>query len=119
MKYKNPDVQKETIIFNEQLIDWNKTVYLVEGAFDSIFVDNSIAMLGKVMGEFLYSKLYANAKEIVIVLDGDAWGDAQKLFHKLNTGKLFLKVWVVKMPMDKDIADLKGDFQGLEKIQLD
>lgn len=119
MKYKNPDVQKETIIFNEHLIDWNRTIYLVEGAFDSIFVDNSIAMLGKVMGEFLYSKLYANAKEIVIVLDGDAWQDAQKLYHKLNTGKLFNKVWVVKMPFDKDIADLKGDFQDLEKTQLD
>ena len=119
MKYKNPDVQKETIIFNEYLINWDKPVYLVEGAFDSIFVDNSIAMLGKVMGEFLYSKLYANAKEIVIVLDGDAWEDAQKLYHKLNTGKLFGKVWVVKMPFDKDIADLKGDFQNLEKIQLD
>jgi len=119
MKYKNPDVQKEIIIFNEQLIDWNRTIYLVEGAFDSIFVDNSIAMLGKVMGEFLYSKLYSTAKEIVIVLDGDAWEDAQKLYHKLNTGKLFGKVWVVKMPIDKDIADLKGNFENLEKLQLD
>lgn len=119
MKYKNPDVQKEIIIFNEHLIEWNRTIYLVEGVFDSIFVDNSIAMLGKVMGEFLYSKLYANAKEIVIVLDGDAWEDAQRLYHKLNTGKLFGKVWVVKMPIDKDIADLKGDFENLEKLQLD
>lgn len=119
MKYKNPEAQKEIIIFNEHLIDWDRTIYLVEGAFDSIFVDNSIAMLGKVMSEYLHSQLYQKAKEIVIVLDGDAWEDAQKLYHKLNTGKLFLKVWVVKMPIDKDIADLKGDFQNLEKIQLD
>ncbi len=119
MKYKNPDVPKETIIFNEHLIDWDKPIYLVEGAFDSIFVNNSIAMLGKVMGEFLYSKLYEKAKEIVIVLDGDAWRDAEKLFHKLNTGKLFGKVWAVKMPDEKDIADLKGNFENLEKIQLD
>lgn len=119
MKYKNPEAQKEIIIFNENLIDWDRTIYLVEGAFDSIFVDNSIAMLGKVMSEHLHSQLYQKAKEIVIVLDGDAWEDAQKLYHKLNTGKLFLKVWVVKMPLDKDIADLKGDFTNLEKIQLD
>jgi DNA primase len=119
MKYKNPDVQKEIIIFNEHLINWDEPIYLVEGAFDSIFVNNSIPMLGKVMGEYLYSQLYQKAKEIVIVLDGDAWKDAEKLFHKLNTGKLFLKVWVVKMPEDKDIADLKGDFTNLEKIQLD
>jgi DNA primase len=119
MKYKNPEVQKEIIIFNESLIDWDKEVYLVEGAFDSIFVENSIPLLGKVMSEHIHSTLYDNAKKITIVLDGDAWEDAQNLFHKLNTGKLFGKTWIVKLPKDKDIADLKGDFTNLEKIQLD
>jgi len=119
MKYKNPDVQKEVIIFNEHLINWDKPIYLVEGAFDSIFVPNSIPLLGKVMGEFLYSKIYEKAKELIIVLDGDAWNDAERLFHRLNNGKLFLKVWVVKMPEDKDIADLQGNFENLNKIQLD
>lgn len=119
MKYKNPDVQKENIIFNENLINWDETVYLVEGAFDSIFVPNSIAMLGKFMSEHLYSVLYKKAKSVVIVLDGDAWEDAQKLYNKLNNGKLFLKVWLIKMPIDKDIADLQGNFENLEKIQLD
>jgi hypothetical protein len=101
------------------LIDWDEPIYLVEGAFDSIFVPNSIPLLGKVMSEFLYSKLYESAKELIIVLDGDAWKDAEKLFHKLNNGKLFFKVWVVKMPEDKDIADLQGNFENLNKIQLD
>jgi DNA primase len=119
MKYKNPDVQKEIIIFNEHLLNWDEPIYLVEGAFDSIFVPNSIPMLGKVMGEHLYSTLYEKAKEIIIVLDGDAWDDAQRLFHKLNNGRLFCKVWVVKMPDNKDIADLQGNFENLYKIQLD
>lgn len=119
MKYKNPEVQKEIIIFNESLIDWNDEVYVVEGAFDSIFVNNSIPLLGKVLSEHMHSILYDNAKKITIVLDGDAWEDAQNLFHKLNTGKLFGKTWIVKLPKDKDIADLKGDFTNLEKIQLD
>lgn len=119
MKYKNPDVQKELIIFNESLIDWDNEIYLVEGAFDSIFVPNSIPLLGKVLGEHLYSVLYEKAKQITIVLDGDAWEDAIKLFHKINTGKLFGKIWVVRLPDDKDIADLKGDFTNLNKIQID
>jgi hypothetical protein len=63
--------------------------------------------------------LYEKAKQITIVLDGDAWEDAVNLFHKINTGKLFGKIWVVKLPTDKDIADLKGDFTNLTKIQLD
>ena len=119
IKYKNPDVQKEIIIFNENLIDWDKEIYLVEGAFDSIFVDNSIALLGKVLGEHLYSIIYENAKSVTIVLDGDAWNDAVKLFHKINSGRLFGKVWLVQLPKDKDIADLKGDFTNLNKIQID
>lgn len=119
MKYMNPDVQKEIIIFNENLIDWDKEIYLVEGAFDSIFVDNSIALLGKVLSEHLYSILYDKAKEITIILDGDAWEDAVKLFHRINCGRLYDKVWVVRLPDDRDIADLKGDFTHLEKIKLD
>lgn len=119
MKYKNPDVQKEIIIFNENLINWDEEIYLVEGAFDSIFVNNSIPLLGKVLSDHLHSVLYDNAKKITIVLDGDAWLDAQKLFHKLNTGKLFGNVWIVRLPDDNDIADLKGDFTNLKKIQLD
>ena len=43
----NPEAQKEIIIFNEHLIDWNEPIYIVEGAFDSIFIPNSIPMLGK------------------------------------------------------------------------
>jgi DNA primase len=119
MKYKNPDVQKEIIIFNENLINWEKDVYLVEGAFDSIFVDNSIALLGKVLGEHLYSMIYENSKSVTVVLDGDAWDDAVKLFHKINSGRLFGKVWLVQLPKDKDIADLKGDFTNLNKIKID
>ena len=49
MKYKNPTAAKDEIIFNESRIDWFKDVYLVEGAFDGFFLDNSIVMLGKKM----------------------------------------------------------------------
>ena len=38
LKYKNPDVSKSDIIFNEGLINWDSNVYLVEGVFDHIVV---------------------------------------------------------------------------------
>lgn len=119
MKYKNPEAEKEIIIFNENLIDWDKPIYVVEGAFDSIFVPNSIPMLGKHMGDFLFNYLYDHAKEIIIILDADAWDNAEQLFHKLNCGKLFNKVWIVKLDTDKDIADLCGDLTGYEIKKLD
>lgn len=119
IKYKNPDAEKEIIIFNENLIDWDKPIYLVEGPFDSIFVPNSIPMLGKHMSDYLFNILYEKAKEIIILLDGDAWEDAQKLFHKINCGKLYNKVWIIKLNEEEDIADLCGDLTGYEKKKLD
>jgi DNA primase len=119
MKYKNPEVDKESLIWNEHLINWDEPVYIVEGAFDSIFLPNSIPMLGKFMTQNLFNKLYDNAKKVVIVLDPDAWNDAFKLYHKLNCGKLMGKLWIVKLDGDKDIADLKGDLSNYEIKQLD
>lgn len=119
MKYKNPEVDKDTLIWNEHLINWDEPVYIVEGAFDSIFLPNSIPMLGKFMTNILFNKLYDNAKKIVIVLDPDAYDDQVRLYHKLNCGKLMGKVWSIKLEGDKDIADLKGDLSQYELKQLE
>lgn len=118
LKYKNPEAEKDIIIWNERLIDWDEPIYLVEGPFDSIFLPNSIPMLGKKMSEKLFEKLYNNAKKIIIVLDGDAWEDALKLYRKLNGGRLFGKIWLAKLPIDKDIADLQGDLNNIKIKQL-
>jgi DNA primase len=118
MKYKNPEVDKESLIWNEHLINWDEPVYIVEGAFDSIFLPNSIPMLGKFMTQNLFNKLYDNAKKVIIVLDPDAWDDAFRLYHKLNCGKLMGKLWIVKLDGDKDIADLKGNLSNHEIKQL-
>ena len=119
MKYKNPEAQKETIIFNEYLIDWDKPVYIVEGAFDSIFIPNAIPMLGKFMSEHLFNELYTKAKKIIIILDPDAWNDAERLYHRINIGKLMGKVWIVKLEGNQDIADLQGKINEDDIKQLD
>lgn len=109
LKYKNPTAAKDEIIFNEGMIDWNKDVYLCEGVFDSFFLDNPIVMLGKKMSSLLFETLYANAKgNIIICTDGDAWSDGLKLYHELNGGALYNKIKIIKLPMDKDICDLRG-----------
>jgi DNA primase len=120
LKYKNPEVQKEIIIWNEHLINWEERLYIVEGAFDSIFVPNSIPMLGKFMSDNLFKTIYTNAKkDIVIVLDPDAWNDATRLYHKMNCGKLMGRVFIVKLEGDQDIADLKGDLSNYQIKQID
>lgn len=109
MKYMNPEAEKEKIIFDEHLIDWDSDIYLVEGVFDAFFLKNSIPLLGKYVSELLFSKLYENAKaNIIICLDGDAWNDAEKLYRELNGGVLYGRIKIVKLPVDKDVCDLKG-----------
>jgi hypothetical protein len=76
-------------------------------------------MLGKYMTQNLFNRLYNSAKKVIIVLDPDAWTDAEKLFHKLNCGKLMGRVWIIKLEGDKDIADLKGDLSQYKLKQLD
>lgn len=109
MKYKNPTAAKDEIIFNESRIDWFKDIYLVEGVFDSFFLDNSIVMLGKKMSSLLFETLYEKALgNIIICVDGDAWNDGLKLYHELNGGRLYNKIKIVKLPADKDVCDLRG-----------
>lgn len=110
MKYKNPSVPKDEIIFNEGLIDWEKDVYLCEGAFDSFFLNNSIVMLGKKMSKLLFETLYNKANgNIIICCDGDAFQDGMRVYHELNGGRLYNKIKIVKLPMDKDVCDLRGE----------
>jgi DNA primase len=112
LKYKNPEASKDFLIFNESLIDWKKDIYLVEGVFDSFFLDNSICLLGKFLTDNLWEKLYSKAKKnIIVCLDGDAYTDAKNLYDKLNGGALYNRVKLVKLPKDKDVCDLKGDIE--------
>jgi DNA primase len=111
-KYKNPEAEKDKIIFWESLVDWNKDIYLVEGAFDGLFVDNPIPMLGKHMSELLFETIYRKAKaNIIICLDADAWQNAVKLYHELHGGELWDRIKLIKLPDEKDIADLRGEIK--------
>ena len=111
-KYKNPECEKDKIIFWENLIDWNKDIYLVEGAFDGLFVENSIPMLGKHMSELLFETIYKKAKNnIIICLDSDAWQNSVKLYHELNGGEMWGRIKLIKLPDEKDIADLRGEIK--------
>ena len=112
-KYKNPEAEKDKIIFNEHLINWNKDIFLVEGVFDGFFLPNSIPMLGKHMSSLLFDSLYNKSKGIItIALDGDAWKDAVKLYEELNGGDLYGRLKILKLPNDKDVCDLKGQINN-------
>jgi DNA primase len=45
MKYKNPEVDKESLIWNEHLINWDDPVYIVEGLRPTLFTNCFITTL--------------------------------------------------------------------------
>jgi hypothetical protein len=103
LKYINPKAEKQEIIFNEGKINWDATIYLVEGVTDHIVIPNSIPLLGKFISDKLLEAIYYNAKGlIVVVLDGDAYEDAKILYKKLSIGDLNGRIRIVIPPEEYD-----------------
>jgi hypothetical protein len=97
LKYLNPTAVKEDITFGEDKLNYDATIYLVEGAFDHIVVPNSIALLGKYVPDRLLEMLHDNANAfIVILLDDDAYNDAMLLYRKLNFGNLTGRIRIIR-----------------------
>lgn len=116
-KYLNPRIDKDYLIFNEGLIEWDKTIFLVEGVFDHIVLPNSIPLLGKNLGELLYNRLYHDSSgKVIICLDPDASEDTRRLFYKLNTGKLKGRVMFVDFPPDTDVSKF-NELYGLNNLR--
>lgn len=104
-KPNHPNVQD--IIYNEYFINWNLTVYLVEGVFDSIRVPNSIPLLGKGVSPLLIDKLLKHNPRVVLCLDGDAFKDSIQYYDQLTS--LGLDVYFVDLTSKKDISKLFED----------
>ena len=103
IKYLNPTAEKQEIVFNEGRVNWDATIYLVEGATDHIVTPNSIPLLGKYISDKLFELLYDKAKGyIVIVLDDDAWEDAKNLYRILDVGDLSGRIKIVRCPEGYD-----------------
>jgi DNA primase len=105
-KYKNHENDKTLVIINENKINWDATIYLVEGPFDHIVTPNSIPLLGKYISDLLLETLIEKSSaDIIIVLDPDAIKDAIVLYKQLRyIEKLKDRVKIVFLPEDYDIA---------------
>jgi len=116
--YKNPDAEKQLIIFNEQKISLDSTIYLVEGVFDHMPVPNSIPLLGKIISDTLMEFLYGTNADIVILLDADARVDAIRNFKKLNVGDLEGRIKLCTPPNDSDPSEIyqKYRHKGIHEL---
>lgn len=112
-KYLNPEAEKQYVVFNHNKLNFDATIYLVEGAFDHIVTPNSIPLLGKILSHKLKQLLLDNAKaEIVILLDDDAQEEAISIYKELDFGFLSGKIKICKPPHNHDPSSI---FQRLGK----
>lgn len=109
MKYKNPPVSRNVIVFENQ-INWNQPIVLVEGVFDAFSVKrNVIPLLGKFFPTKLKDKIFEmGVKEVTIMLDSDAVDDSTKHTQFLQNNGIKVKNII---PSDKDAGDM-----GFEKV---
>jgi len=117
-KYDNPKSDKDRIIFNEGLVNWDSTVYLVEGAFEMLsFPVNIIPMLGKTLSTTLFMKLKDLKPDVVVLLDPDAYKSSIELYYKLHTIYVGCeeRVMLVKLPTMEDLDELRRN-QGIDVV---
>jgi len=118
-KYLNPNVDKNSIIFNEGYINWDSTIFLVEGVFDMLSIPvNTIPLLGKTISALLFKRLSEYKPNVVIILDPDAYKDSINLFYTLQSIYIDCddKIRLVKLPTNEDIDELRRE-KGVEFVK--
>lgn len=119
-KYMNPKIDKNKIIFNEGYINWDSTIYMVEGPFEMLsFPVNCLTLLGKDIFESTYNKIREIKPNIVILLDPDAFKSSVEIFFKLQsiyTGKED-KLKIIKLPRDGDLDELRRNYSHDELLK--
>ena len=108
--YLNPDVNKDRIIFNESKINWDSTIYIVEGIFEVLsFPINIVPMLGKTLSEAMFMKLNEKKPPVIIVLDPDAFTNAIEMFQKIQA--IYVgeedKILLVSLPGKNDLDEIR------------
>ncbi|MDW7641946.1 MAG: hypothetical protein SCG72_06055 [Nitrosarchaeum sp.] len=119
---KKPKVKYITIILDEDQpkiygldrIDWNETVYIVEGPFDSMFINNSIAMVGADIDKMFFVTNFET--NFVVVYDNEKRN--KEMTARLEKS-IEMKFPVVIWPKDlkeKDINDIVLSGQDVESM---
>jgi len=117
-KYDNPKSDKDKIIFNEGLVNWDSTVYLVEGVFEMLsFPVNIIPMLGKTLSTTLFMKLKNLKPDVVVLLDPDAYKSSVELYFMLYTIYVGCeeRVKIVELPTTYDLDNMRKR-DGIEEV---
>jgi len=104
MKYKNPPVSRNVIMF-ENHINWEEPIVLVEGVFDAFSVKrNAIPILGKFIPKKLMDAIFQRGvTDLYLMLDNDAIEDSVKYANYFLRNGIKVKHII---PEETDFGDL-------------
>lgn len=109
-KFKNPSLEefgvgKNLLIYNVDALAIYKRINIVESITNSLTLgDSTISLGGKIMSAYQTSKILRSpVKEVVIILDSDAYEYAIKAALAISPHK---KVKLVRMPENLDVNDI-------------
>jgi DNA primase len=114
LKYKNPPVSKNVVMF-EFHINWKYPIVLCEGAYDAIAIKrNAVPLLGKTIPNKLAEKIEQhNVSDICLVLDNDALHATSEIAKRfIQNGKI-----VRIVPMDQKDPSEAGFSKMAELIK--
>lgn len=106
IKYKNPKLEKNNVIFGEKFIDWTKPVILTEGVFDAMVLYNSVPLLGTKIDGYtkLHKKIIENKTPIIIGFDEDKIGKTERIKVAKFLEKLGSRLYIIKNNKYNDLA---------------
>jgi len=109
-KYRNPDVPRENVVFNEINIDWTKELTLVEGPFDLVKCnDNATCVLGSSLNQdfVLFQKIVSHGTPVLLAYDPDAIHKALELAKTFSEYGIETRVMIFpEGSKAKDVGDL-------------
>ena len=109
-KYKNANIPKKNIIFNEINIKWDIPITIVEGPLDLLKTnDNATCLLGSVLSEDmkLFQQIVKNKTHVKLALDSDAYSKSLKIAKTLSAYDINVDILDTRGP--SDIGDMSRE----------
>ena len=114
-KYKNADIPKKNIVFNELNICWDEPLTIVEGPLDLLKTnDNATCLLGSSLNEemLLFQKIVENRTPVKLALDSDVYNKTLSIARKLS--EYDISVDILDTRCAPDVGDMtKNQFNKI------
>lgn len=115
LRYKNPPVQRNNIIFNHLYVDWENDIVLTEGVFDAIVAGNAVPLLGSTLGESskLFAEIIKYDTAVYLALDPDAESKSKTLIRDMM--KYGIELYKIDVSGYKDVGNMTREEFTLRK----